>query len=79
MAIERWTPRRKVALLNDLATGRTTQEAVLRLYNVSPDEIAEWIRAYHHDGLPGLRTTRTQERRPRHFLRSPRSARRSPT
>jgi transposase-like protein len=65
----RWTPRRKAALLNDLATGHITTEAACRLHSLSPDELAEWRRAYNEHGLPGLRTTRLQERRPAHFLR----------
>jgi hypothetical protein len=56
----RWTPRRKVAMLNQLATGGITQEAASRLYGTSAEELAEWRRAYEAHGLKGMRTTRGQ-------------------
>lgn len=66
----RWTPRLKARILGNLAAGRTTRAALLQMHGISSEELAEWRRAYNKYGIKGLRTTRTQERRPPSNLRS---------
>jgi hypothetical protein len=60
---QRWTVRRKAAVLTAVATGKITREEVCRRYQISEEEFLSWQRAYESFGLPGLRSTRLQQYR----------------
>jgi hypothetical protein len=58
--VERWTPRRKAKVLDDIANGVITLEQARRQYDLSIDEIAEWQKMHARDAVYGLRVTRLQ-------------------
>ena len=57
---ERWTPRRKAALIQAVRGGWVPIEEVVRIYNLSVDEFQAWERDVDRYGVPGLRSTRYQ-------------------
>ena len=56
---QRWTVRRKAAVIEALRGGWVPIEEICRLYTLSVDEFLAWERDNRH-GLHGLRTTRYQ-------------------
>lgn len=55
----RWTPTRKLTLLNRLACAdEAGREALLAEHEVTPEEIEQWRGAYDRHGLPGLAVQR---------------------
>ena len=57
---QRWTIRRKAAVL-DAVRGRWLPiEEACEVYNISVDEFIAWERDLDHFGIPGLRSTRYQ-------------------
>ena len=58
--IQRWTIRRKAALLEAIRTGIFTLEQARRRYALSVDELRAWERDFEQHGLYGLRATRVQ-------------------
>jgi hypothetical protein len=58
--VERWTPRRKAKVIDDIANGVITLEQACQQYDLSIDEIAEWQKMHARDGVSGLRVTRLQ-------------------
>jgi len=57
---ERWTARRKAAVIKAVRDGWVPIEEVCRLYSISVDEFLAWERDLDRNGVPGLRTTRYQ-------------------
>jgi hypothetical protein len=60
----RWTPARKMAVLNLISSGQITQATAMERYGVTGDELESWARRYHRFGEAGLRSTKVQELRP---------------
>ena len=59
-ASERWTVRRKVAVIEAVRGGWVPVEEVCRLYMLSVDELLAWERDIDRFGVHGLRSTRYQ-------------------
>ena len=57
---ERWTTRRKAAVIEAVRGGWVPIEEICRTYNLSVDEFLAWERDIDRYGVPGLRTTRYQ-------------------
>lgn len=57
---ERWTTRRKAAVIEAVRGGWVPIEEICRIYNLSVDEFLAWERDIDRYGVPGLRTTRYQ-------------------
>lgn len=57
---ERWTARRKAAVIEAVRGGWIPIEEACRLYNISVDEFLAWERDIDRNGVPGLRSTRYQ-------------------
>lgn len=56
-----WTPHRKAQIVEQIRDGRLAEETALRLYGLSPEELAAWRRDYEAHGEPGLRTMLLQK------------------
>lgn len=62
--IERWTPTRKLQVLNDYdAAGDEARAALLVKHGLSTDEIDQWRDAYRARGLAGLQISNQENRR----------------
>jgi DNA-binding winged helix-turn-helix (wHTH) protein len=59
-----WTPRRKAEVVAAVKSKEMTLDDALRRYQLTKEEFREWRRLYDAYGLPGLRTTRTQQYHP---------------
>jgi len=57
---QRWTVRRKAAVIEAVRGGWIPIEEACRLYNISVDEFLNWERDIDRNGVPGLRSTRYQ-------------------
>jgi hypothetical protein len=57
---QRWTVRRKAAVIAGVRAGWLPVEDVCQLYNLSVDELLAWERDIDRNGVPGLRITRYQ-------------------
>jgi hypothetical protein len=57
---QRWTVRRKAAVIEAVRGGWVPIEEVVQLYNLSVDEFLAWERDIDRHGVHGLRTTRYQ-------------------
>jgi hypothetical protein len=57
---QRWTARRKAALIQAVRGGWVPIEEACRQYKLSVDEFLAWERDIDRYGVPGLRTTRYQ-------------------
>lgn len=57
---QRWTVRRKAAVVEAVRGGWVPVEEVAQLYDLSADEILAWERDLDRYGVPGLRSTRLQ-------------------
>ena len=57
---QRWTVRRKAAVVEAVRGGWLPIEDVCQLYNISVDEFLAWERDIDRYGLHGLRVTRYQ-------------------
>jgi hypothetical protein len=57
---QRWTVRRKAAVIEAVRGGWVPIEEICRLYTLSVDEFLAWERDIDRHGLHGLRTTRYQ-------------------
>src|ERR1700741_5328543 len=57
---QRWTVRRKAAVIEAVRGGWVPIEEVCRLYKLSVDEFLAWERDIDRFGMHGLRTTRYQ-------------------
>ena len=56
----RWTVRRKAAVIEAVRGGWVPVEEVCRLYSLSVGELLAWERDIDRFGVHGLRTTRYQ-------------------
>lgn len=54
----RWTPSRKEAFLSAISRWPEEAEALMRTYEISPEEIGAWRRASAAAGRQGLKATR---------------------
>jgi hypothetical protein len=57
---QRWTVRRKAAVIEAVRGGWVPIEEVVQLYNISVDEFLAWERDIDRFGVHGLRSTRYQ-------------------
>jgi hypothetical protein len=57
---ERWTVRRKTAVVQAVRGGWLAIEEACGVYNISVDEFLSWERDIDRYGVPGLRVTRYQ-------------------
>ena len=57
---ERWTVRRKAALIEAVRGGWLTIDEACGRYALSVDEFLAWERDLDRNGVPGLRSTRYQ-------------------
>jgi hypothetical protein len=57
---QRWTVRRKAAVIEAVRGGWVPIDEACSLYNISVDEFLAWERDIDRNGVPGLRTTRYQ-------------------
>ena len=57
---ERWTVRRKAAIVKAVGGGRVSLNEVCRTYKLSIEEFLAWERDMDRYGVPGLRATRYQ-------------------
>lgn len=57
---QRWTVRRKAAVIEAVRGGWIPIEGVCEAYSISVDEFLAWERDLDRYGVPGLRTTRYQ-------------------
>jgi hypothetical protein len=57
---QRWTVRRKAAVIAAVRAGWLPVEDVCQLYTLSVDELLAWERDIDRNGVPGLRVTRYQ-------------------
>jgi hypothetical protein len=53
----RWTPRRKAQILDDIAAGRISRAAALKVYALSDEELDEWRRRFAAGKLAGLKVS----------------------
>jgi Protein of unknown function (DUF1153) len=61
---KRWVIRRKAEVVAAVRGGLISLDDACRRYTLSVEEFLSWQKAIDRHGLPGLRTTRTQEYRP---------------
>lgn len=57
---ERWSPRRKAAVVAATRSGVITRGEACARYQLSPEELSSWEAALDENGIPGLRSTRQQ-------------------
>jgi hypothetical protein len=57
---ERWTVKRKAAVVEAVRGGWVPIDQACMLYNISIDEFVAWERDLDRYGVPGLRTMRYQ-------------------
>ena len=57
---QRWTVRRKAAVIEAVRGGWMPIDEACVLYSISVDEFVAWERDLDRYGVPGLRTTRYQ-------------------
>ncbi len=57
---ERWSPRRKAAVVAATRNGVITRSEACARYQLSPEELSSWEAALDENGIPGLRSTRQQ-------------------
>jgi hypothetical protein len=57
---ERWTIRRKAAVVLAVRRGEMSLDEACGRYRLSVDEFVAWERDFDRYGVPGLRTTRYQ-------------------
>ena len=57
---QRWTARRKAAVIAGVRAGWLPVEDACQLYTLSVDELLAWERDIDRNGVPGLRVTRYQ-------------------
>ena len=57
---QRWTVRRKAAVIEAVRGGWMPIEEACSFYNISVDEFLSWERDVDRNGVPGLRSTRYQ-------------------
>jgi transposase-like protein len=61
--VERWTAKRKAAVIIAVQKGAITVEEACRRYEISEEEFLAWQHVFAAYGLPGLRSTRLMEYR----------------
>ncbi len=61
--VQRWTIRRKAAVVTAVANGLLTREEACRRYQLTEEEFVGWQQAFEAHGLAGLRSTRLQQYR----------------
>jgi transposase-like protein len=52
--VARWSPNRKEAVVKAVRRGALSVEEADRRYDLSPDELNEWLRRYAAHGRAGL-------------------------
>jgi hypothetical protein len=58
--VQRWTIRRKAAVVDAVNAGEVTREEMCGRHQISIEELLSWQRDYESHGLHGLRSTRLQ-------------------
>jgi hypothetical protein len=54
---QRWTARRKMAVVRGVLHGLMSRDEAQRFYALSEAEFNEWLSAAEREGMPGLRAT----------------------
>jgi hypothetical protein len=54
LPVRRWGPRNKQAVIEALGRGEITFGQAYRRYDLSPEELDQWLWAYRHRGFVGL-------------------------
>ncbi len=67
---KRWVIRRKAEVVAAVRGGLLTLEEACSRYRLAVDEFLSWQRSIDQHGLAGLRSTRTQQYRPKASIRS---------
>lgn len=62
---KRWVARRKAEVVSAVRGGLLSIDDACARYGLSVDEFLSWTKAIDDFGMPGLRTTRTQQYRAR--------------
>ena len=62
---KRWVVRRKAIVVAAVRGGLLTLDEACLRYSITGEEFLAWQRSVDRHGLPGLRTTRIQQYRPR--------------
>lgn len=57
-APRRWTPYRKLALIDQITWGKLTKAKAIALHGLSKEELDAWLEHYDRYGLSGLKATR---------------------
>jgi hypothetical protein len=57
---DRWTPRRKRAVIEALDAGQISTADAFERYALTPEELNAWVKMFLRHGLYGLRGTRLQ-------------------
>lgn len=60
---QRWSPRRKAAVVAATRAGAISRKEACERYLLSLEELAAWEAALDQNGIPGLRSTRQQSYR----------------
>jgi hypothetical protein len=60
---QRWTPRRKAAVIVATRAGVMTREEACERYTLSDEELAGWEAAFDQNGIHGLRITALRSHR----------------
>ncbi|MEO0343479.1 MAG: DUF1153 domain-containing protein [Pseudomonadota bacterium] len=55
---KRWVARRKLRIVQAILSGLVTREDMQNQYDISPEELEEWVLYGCHAGLDGLKVTR---------------------
>lgn len=55
--LNRWVPRRKAELVVAIKAGLISLEEAVSRYQLSMEEVANWLNLFDRHGLPGLRVT----------------------
>ena len=71
---QRWTARRKAAVVQSVRLGLISLEEACLRYDLTVEELFGWQRAVDRHGIPGLRVTRLQIYRDTEELRSTKGA-----
>ena len=57
----RWTAKRKAAVVGAVRAGSVSAKDLEKLYGISAEELAEWMRAYDASGVRGLQLRQPSE------------------
>jgi hypothetical protein len=59
--VERWTPLRKLEVLNAISSGAMQRTTALQMYGLSEEEMQSWETGLHTRGIDGLAVQKLQD------------------